>query len=41
LQDGSLGFTRAAQFKTTPILGRRLDNLPIVNPPVQIFERSR
>ena len=42
LQDGSLGFTRVAQFKTRPLpfLGRNLDNLPWVNPPVQIFERT-
>lgn len=43
LQDGSLGFTRVAQFRTDPLplVGRRLTYLPIVNPPVQIFERVR
>ncbi|MEO8200435.1 MAG: hypothetical protein ABI679_07955, partial [Gemmatimonadota bacterium] len=41
LRDGSLGFSQAAHFKTEPILGRHLYNLPIVNPPVQIYERTR
>jgi hypothetical protein len=41
LKDGSIGFTQAAHFKTEPILGRHLNNLPIVNPPVQIFQRTR
>ncbi len=41
LQDGSLGFTRSAHFRTKPLLGRELYNLPIVNPQVQIFERTR
>lgn len=43
LQDGSLGFDRVAQFRTRPLplVGRSLDAIPWVNPPVQIFERTR
>ncbi|MEO8294439.1 MAG: hypothetical protein ABI613_02910 [Gemmatimonadota bacterium] len=41
LRDGSIGFTEAAHFKTNPILGRHLYNLPIVNPPVQIYQRTK
>jgi hypothetical protein len=44
LLNGSLGFQRVAQFKTTPlpVLGRSLlGEIPWVNPPVQIFERTR
>jgi hypothetical protein len=43
LVSGDLGFTRVARFKTNPlpILGRNLlGEIPWVNPPVQIFERS-
>jgi hypothetical protein len=44
LLDGSLGFTRVAHFRTQPLplLGRSLlGEIPWVNPPVQIFERTR
>lgn len=42
LQSGSLGFTRVARFATEPLpfIGRKLTYLPIVNPPVQIFQRT-
>lgn len=44
LLNGSLGFARVAQFRTgpLPVLGRSLlGEIPWVNPPVQIFQRSR
>ena len=44
LVSGALGFTRVAQFRTRPlpVLGRNLlGEIPWVNPPVQIFERTR
>jgi hypothetical protein len=44
LLDGSLGFERVAHFRTAPLplVGRNLlGEIPWVNPPVQIFERTR
>jgi hypothetical protein len=40
LQDGSLGYARVAYFPRRSLWGRRIRDLPYLNPQVQIFVRT-
>jgi len=39
LNDGSLGYQRAIQFKNGAILQRQILDYPTVNPPIEVFVR--
>jgi hypothetical protein len=39
LLDGSLGYARVAFFPSRSLLGRRIHDLPYINPQVQLFRR--
>ncbi len=40
LRDGSLGYNKAADFKTRSLIGRPVKFLPWINPRVQVFARK-
>lgn len=40
LQDGSLGYGSAAQFRTRPLIRKQLLDYPSVNPPIRIYVRG-
>ncbi len=41
LADGSLGYEKAAYFKTDSLVKRQILDYPTVNPPIEVFVRSK